>query len=263
MLMECYVDVSSDARHSKYYACGAAVGNHDQWDWFDMQWSHETHALKMPFRATDCEGGHGQFKNWPKPKRDALMGALVDIFLACKLFGVAAIVPVDEFRRSFPALRDRDAFFLAVTQVIMNMAHIANLAVFKAEMWFEQGPYNGMVHQVYDSVRALNWKPARSLGGIHFEGKKLRPLQAADLIARESFKHLDNLGVRKTRIPVRRMSDILCFMRWTEPALQRLAANGGPTNLMYLANLDAPDNAPQLVHFWKKSWAILEKEKPR
>jgi len=65
-MIECYIDDSSDERHEKFFACGAVVGNHDQWNLFEVYWGHETHGLKKPFHATDCEGGFDQFKSWPK-----------------------------------------------------------------------------------------------------------------------------------------------------------------------------------------------------
>lgn len=252
MLIESYFDDSSDPRREKYYACGGLMGNQEQWDLFDILWNTETQGLEKPFRATECECQHGQFKDWTKPRCDELMARLVRIITGLRLFGFASIVPIVEFGRVFPNLNSQDAFLLAVTQTIMNMAHIAHGADMDAELWFEKGQNNGAIVETFNSIGALDWKPARRLRGIHLEPKELRPLQSADLIAREAFKHIDNLNIRPTRIPVRRMSDTLFFILWTEGALEHLAANGGPKNMQFLGSFeDAPDGA-KLKHFWKK-----------
>lgn len=207
MLMECYFDDSADERHEKYYACGGLVGGQDQWDLFDALWSRETHALKEPFRATECECQHGQFRDWPKKRCDDLMARLVSVIRRCKLHGLASIVPIAAFNQAFPTLDNHEAFLLTVTHMIMDMAHIANQGALDAEFWFEKGPHNGAIVNIFNSIAALDWKPARRLRDIHLEPKKLRPLQSADLVAREAFKHIDNFGIRPMRKPVHRMSE--------------------------------------------------------
>jgi hypothetical protein len=72
-------------------------------------------------------------------------------------------------------------------------------------------------------------------------------LQAADLLAREAFKHLDNVGIRPTRKPVEKLREQLYFIPWNAEGLNHLAANGGPENLDLLANWDFSD-APRLGH---------------
>jgi len=264
MMMECYFDDSSDPKRQHYFACGGVVGGQEQWDAFDVLWANETAGLKEPFRATECECGHGQFTNWEKPERDALMARLVNVLHLFKLYGIASIVPIEAFKRVFPNLDSKEAFFLAVTQNIMNMAHVAhqsymNLLYLNADLWFERGPHNGAIQKIYDDICALDWKPAQRLTGFHLKTKELRPLQAADMVAREAFKHIDNLGIRQTRRPVLEMSDTLCFLLWTEKSLAYLAANGGPRNLKFLSEFNDSLDAPLLQHFWRKSWAFHEK----
>ena len=60
-------------------------------------------------------------------------------------------------------------------------------------------------------------------------------LQAADLIAREAFKYADNLGVRRTRMPVKRLKDRMSFHLWNRECLEFLRDRGGPENLRFLA----------------------------
>jgi len=249
MIMESYFDDSADPQRNKFYACGGFIGGPEQFDAFEITWGHLTSTLKEPFRSTDCETGHGQFENVPKAGRDKLMDRLVGVLFSTKLRGFASIIPIKEYREVYPASGEHDAFLLALRQAIMNMAFIANQLRNEIRLWFERGPIDSSIDRVYQTiVDWKEWEPSKRLRGIKFDTKKCKPLQAADLIAREAFKHVDNLGVRPTRIPVRRLEEqgALYFVLWNRAALSYLAANGGPSNLELLSKWDALPDAPRL-----------------
>jgi hypothetical protein len=199
MILEGYFDDSADDQRRKYYACGGAIGTPAQWDLFEALWSMETAHLKEPFRSTDCECGHGQFSDWPRPKRDDMMQRLVETIYKADLHGYAAVVPISDFKEVFSLLDVKEAFTLAASQVILNMAYVADSGMVDASLWFEDGPTNGAVLSANAAVHTLDWKPNRRLRGLTFADKKLRSLQAVDFVARESFKHIDNLGIRQPR----------------------------------------------------------------
>jgi hypothetical protein len=247
VILESYFDDSSDERGHSYCAYGGLIGGPNQWDACEIQWSHETHDLKEPFHSTDCETGHGQFGQWPKKDRDVLMAKLVTILRLTQLRGFASVVPIREYRNAFPACRNHDPYLLAVRHVIMNTAYIAHELRLDVRLWFEKGAMDAAILRDFKSIVAWNqWAPASRLRDIKFETKTLRPLQSADLIAREAFKHLDNLGVRPTRKPVVKMESQLYFVAWNEKALKYLANSGGPNNLEVLANWDKIKDAPRL-----------------
>lgn len=250
--IECYFDDSSDPKREKYYACGGLVGNLDQWTAFEIYWAHETRDLKLPFRSTDCECGHGQFGRWPKPKRDELMARLVNVIWSVQLVGFGYVVPIPTFKKTFPTLNADDAFALVATHAIVNAAMISHRGGFDASLWFEDGKQKGKTLAAYDSVKGLAWKPSGRLKGLHFGDKGLRPLQSADLLAREAFKHMMNLGLRGMRRPVQTMRHEIIFMLWTEAALEHLAHNGGPANLDFLVHRDEKKDAKLKHFYWKR-----------
>jgi hypothetical protein len=232
-----YLDDSSDKRREKYFAAGGLIGGESQWSTFDLRWLDETRELAEPFRSTDCETQHGQFKDWPKPKCDDLMGALVGLIRWYKLSAFASIVPISEYRAVFPEATEFDPYYLAVAHTIINMAVIGERASQYVKLWFEDGPTSGRTFEIYHSLGNVNtWSAARWLTNIDFGSKRLCPLQAADLVAREAFKHMDNLGVRKTRIPTERMKDMLTYIVWNRETLTYLRDNGGPSNLYLLTS---------------------------
>lgn len=233
-----YFDDSSDDRRQKYFAAGGLIGGEDQWFTFDMRWLDATRELKEPFRSTDCECNHGQFKRWKKQKCNALMDKLVTVIRFHQLMGFASIVPITEYRQVFPDSEEFDPYYLAVTHTIINMATLGYNIRHGVKLWFEDSTVTSQsTLRIYQSLRGLKtWNAAFRLQNIDFGGKELCPLQAADLVAREAFKHIDNLGSRPTRIPTKRMHDSLSFIVWNRPTLEYLRDNGGPNNLELLTS---------------------------
>jgi hypothetical protein len=122
------------------------------------------------------------------------------------------------------------------------------------KLWFEDSDTTSpSTFRIYQALRKLKtWPPASRLSNIDFGGKELCPLQAADLVAREAFKHISNLGVRPTRIPAKRMGDRLNFVVWNRETLEYLRDHGGPTNLELLTSWgDQGEKVPQMKVFWR------------
>jgi len=255
MVLESYFDDSSDDRRERYFAYGGLLGMPEQWDYFDILWNTATQGLSEPFRSTDCENGYGQFKDWPVPERKNLMARVTAVVSQLRLFGYASIIPIAEFKTVFPQLGEREAMRTALAHVVVNMASLANRMGIDVAIWFENGPSSGAAHDIFDSLKKGQWKSAQRLRGPHFENKWLRPLQSADLVAREAYKHIANLGVRPMRKSLVKISETQFFMLWNRGTLEHFAANGGPENLNALwESTDIPD-AAKLTHFsWNESW---------
>lgn len=251
-MIDSYFDDSADDRMERHCATGGFFGRAVQWDAFIIAWSQETHGLKKPFHTTDCEGGYEQFEGWPKEKRNELMAGLVSIIKGSKLAGFASIVPIQAYKAAFPNCESGDPYLLTIPHTIMNMASIADNADIGVNIWFELGGPKGFIGETFEAIKKMKWKPAQRLHALAFDTKELHPLQSADLLAREAFKHIDNIGVRPMRIPMKRMGDSNFFIAWTEDALRYLAANGGPQNLELLAHWDEYPDAPKLK--WHSLW---------
>jgi hypothetical protein len=258
IVMESYFDDSADPRRERYYACGGLFGRRNAIDFVDASWSYETkrEGLTKPVRCTELECGYGQFNDpaWPKSRRDNLMKRLVGVLRQYRVWGYASIVPADAYKRAFPRSTEHDPFLLAVTQTIHNMIHLAELAKAEVSMWFEDSKTYPSVARIYQDIKTSGLPAAFRMRGIAAASKKLRPLQAADLVAREAFKYRDNLGVRPTRKPVTELSEQLYFTCWTEEALHYLAQHGGRENLELLLEWDQRPDAPRLEMFIKRNF---------
>jgi len=246
MILESYFDDSSDDKRENYRAYGGLIGSAEQWDAQLLGWNNATYGLEEPVRSTDCEGGHGQFKGVDKAERDARMASMVDVIKTTKLGGFASIVPVRIYRQVFPNSRPNDPSLLALRQAIMNMAYIANNFQMDVQMWFELGNENASITKAFESIMGYSsWTPAKRLRSLLFDTKRCVGLQAADLVAREAFKHIANRGIRRMRIPVIRLSDRLAFVLWNKETLEFLAKNGGPEDVGLLADWDNRPGAPK------------------
>lgn len=245
-LLESYFDDSSDDRRVRYCAYGGWIGSSAQWDAQLIGWNNASFGLKQPFRSTECEGGHGQFDGVEKPERDARMSRMVDVLRATELRGFASIVPIPIFKEVFRRRTEDDAYVISLEHSIMNMAYIAHELQMDVQIWFEQGPQNGAINRAFDRiVKCKSWEPSKRLRSLSFDTKRSVHLQAADLVAREAFKHIDNRGVRPMRIPVRRLADRLAFVLWNRQTLDFLAKSGGPESIEVLAHWDNLPNAPK------------------
>lgn len=190
------------------------------------------------------------------------MARLTNVVRQLRLYGYASIIPIAAFKEVFPLLKEHEAFHVAMAHVAVNMARIADQGNMDAAVWFENGSHGGAAKDIFDSLKKTTWKPAQRLRGPYFGPKELRPLQSADLIAREAFKHIDNLNVRPIRKPLIKLSQTLFFMLWNQGTLEHFAANGGPKNLQAMyTSADIPDAAKLKHFFWKKSRMGHEKTK--
>lgn len=236
-----YFDDSSDSRRERYFALGGLVATEEHWlaSDFHMKWAVATASLKDPFRSTECETQHGQFKNWKKEECTALMDRLTSIIIDSQLSGFACVVPVQLYNAIFPGSSLYDPYYLAVKSTIVVMAELGRENQYPhgfggMRCWFEDSENTtGKTFEIYRGLRGVkSWDAAQFLAPApEFETKRLWQLQAADLVAREAFKHFDNLGNRNTRIPVNRLDKRLNFCCWNRETLLYLRDHGGPDDL--------------------------------
>ena len=226
-----YFDDCSDDKRRRYVAIGGLIAGESHWNGcgFHVDWAVATQRLKEPFHATECETQKGQFKDWTKEECDQLMARLVSILVDKRLHGFASVVPVDLYRRLFPDAGEYDPYYLAVTHSIVGLASIEDVSItissgsvgWNAGLKTVMPPPDAQETFTNPSKSSERWPDADMLMPTpNFKDKGLWTLQAADLVAREAFKHFDNIGKRDTRIPVKRMLSLLNFARWNEETLE-------------------------------------------
>jgi hypothetical protein len=175
------------------------------------------------------------------------------------IFG--SIVPIPDYHAVFPDANEYDPYYLAVKHSLVNMAYIGRLSrhdrnFTSISLMHEEGDRIGRVFEIYRAMKSLtDWPDAKYLAGFSEGSKKVSGLQAADLVAREAFKHADNMGVRKMRKPVQHLADQFSFHVWTRECLEYLRDRGGPEDLSLIANWSQKgEKPPQMVHLYADSF---------
>ena len=257
MVLKGFFDDSGDDKKKRFSVVGGLVGSPIQWSYLEKDWSVATYDLKEPFHATDCEAQRGCCEGWPVHKTTALMKKLTGIIESRRLCGFASIVPVEDYRAVFPKSGKHDPYFLALKQTIINMGYICRLSALSGYLdsvtiCHEDGPTSPAAFQIYHDFKNLaGWDDSKYLVGFSVGDKRLCSLQAADLIAREAFKHPDNIGVRKPRKPLVTLHKRSSFHVWTRAALEHLKAKGGQDNLKALTEwAQTGEQVPQMINWF-------------
>jgi len=238
-----YFDDSSDDKREAHVAIGGIIGHEILLNLVEGNWIEQTKELREPFRSTDCECQHGQFKDWPKSKCDDLMKRLVGVLSDTRVGCYAFDVPVNLYRDVFPDSGDDEPMRLATAHTIVEMARLARRHKEQIRLWFEDGPSRSLTDQTFRALKSLNawrWDERGTLFGISFDDKRLIPLQAADLVAREGFKLAYNRGIRPLRKPVLGFWDRMGMGMYVREVFELLKNKGWPSNLEAVVSL--PDD---------------------
>jgi hypothetical protein len=258
MVLRCYFDDSGDSKKERFSAVGGLIGGKDQWFSFEKAWSVATYELKVPFHSTDCEAQRGCCDGWSIERCNSLMKELVRIIEGTQLHGVGFVVPIAEYRAVFPNADQFDPYFLALKQTIINMAYLGRNTDGPVDihMIHELGPTSSAVVRIFNELKALKtWKDGARLKQLSHGDKALTGLQGADFIAREAFKHADNMGLRRIRKPLKALKDRISFHLWTRECLEYLRDRGGQENLETLASWgQTGEKPPQMIALWREGY---------
>ncbi len=252
VVVRAYFDDSGDSSGNKILAIGGIVGFPEQWELFDQPWKQATKELSGSFHATDAEALRGCCEGWTREQHNTMMKDVVSAIISCGLRPFGTIVDVEAFRKVFPG-SSVDAYSLIFAHTAINLAISAEIdeAAFgrkdnEVHIWHEGGPRENKLGEIFLRLRNLtDWLPSKYLKTFTIGTKDMPAIQAADLIARETFKYADNLGERDTRIPVQRFieNSKIRFFPWDRRCLERLRTYGSPDDLIAIIKCMS-DNPP-------------------
>lgn len=198
-VFEAYLDESGTGK--PYFAVGGLVGPADDWVQFAQDWEAIIRPLGIKaYHATDCEDGRGEFRDWPKEKRNDLTVNLIDCISKRKFFGVGLSAIVADFKevlhpkpehlfRDLYSLLLRHVIGTAVVQMVQRAPgqHLAVICDWQQEF---DGAGIKMFRSMADDAE---WEYSRKLETINYASKeKVLPLQAADQAAYEAYKLIVN-----------------------------------------------------------------------
>jgi len=237
-MLTAYFDDSGTDAGSKAAVVAGYLGTTTNWKRFAEEWR----ALLSDYgisimRRTDLENYQGEFKNWNGALRTELLRKAHKIIRQSTYTGVGSAILKDDFEKILPA-----GFSRNYGNMYAWCAHICTVAISR---WCDRHDYSGPVNFVFEAgtigvgqisamFRVLHkdlWcRQKYHIGTWSFGGKDILPLQAADTIAYEWYKFVDNEAIQGHRREMRQSAvDLLRedeyeYFRWAdEPIFDGLA----------------------------------------
>jgi hypothetical protein len=187
------------------------------------------------FHAVDFYAKQGEFQGWDQPRSTAFVRELIQIIHRFDVYGFHAAVKIADFRVAFPsAVQPNAPHMLCMRACIENVLYMTQELDEEVAFVFEDNEKAGYRPLVlYDLLKQKRIPGYKRMGSKGFVAqKKFPPLQAADLIAWEGRRHLDN-EVQELNIPLRKTLQLLAsknrlFGRlWDLEKLNDAKASGG------------------------------------
>lgn len=184
------------------------VGTEKQWEKFDRDWLKVLNAEDIPyFHAVECERGSGNFYGLDVMKRGKIVENLVRVIRDGSLqpYTYGIVIPHFnemslEFKTHYTNGHPDIPYYLCLAQTFMKVSHAAdNLPVGEKVLFLfeKQDEFEDEARRLFEEFKGNpKWPNSGRLRDCHFIQKEdvadYPGLQAADLIAYETYRQLDN-----------------------------------------------------------------------
>ena len=201
-----YGDETGTDNTSRICAIGGLIGTESMWRKFDDKWNKILSIEGIPyFHTVDCERGKDDFYGLDVMKRGRIVDRLVCIIADSPLaiYGYAVVKPHffawnEDDRKHFTNGHPENPYYLVLNHLFVCSSHYAD-SFDKSErieyLFEQQQQFEADARRIFGELRAGPlWKNHFRLGEIDFRGDiaKYPGMQAADLIAYEMFRQMDN-----------------------------------------------------------------------
>ena len=218
-ILSSYFDDSGTDAGSRTAVVAGYVGSDFQWKRFADRWTTALAAEHVSvMRRSSLENFKGEFlTGWNDSRRTAFVKRLHSIIKTCTYSAVAAVVVKEDFERVMPRW----------VHELMGGPYgwCAFMCVFAMRGWCQEKNHSGPVNWIFESgtegaqqvmqmfqaIEFAGLKENYQVGALAFAGKEVKPLQAADLVAYETFKHAENQILDQGRLRKQRGSAIDLF----------------------------------------------------
>jgi hypothetical protein len=219
MYLQTFCDESSDGKSERTIVLAGYVGTENQWQRFDEEWKNTLSEYDVVvFHSVDCEAGKKSFQRFHSNKRATLQRQLINVINSSGVTGVSVGMFVEDYYaisdlREFEKIPNglsisgnlSDPYFLPfkllIEQIVFNAPSIGADDQLQIGFTFDrntkvQGRAKGMYENLFKWDRP--WTKNLDPLGIKFADKsRISALQAADFLAYESFRWLDESHRRK------------------------------------------------------------------
>jgi hypothetical protein len=194
-----YGDESADETKQRVFSVAGLFGS--EADWRDLYGKWQARTGGKIFHASDCDTNHGDFKTGTDKENKKLYADLSKIIGSSKLIGAAAAISLPDYRELLAARIDENPYYVCFYSVIGALASDSAVCIPRDSIKFvfdRNSEIEFNAAQLYDHF-IRNDKDADTAykrymhDEIAFATRETIGIQAADLLAREAMKHMDNL----------------------------------------------------------------------
>ena len=197
-----YFDDSGHSINSPVLTVAGVVAKASKWESFEEKWAKRLRRAKVPmFHMTDYESGKQDFTGWGHRKRMAFivdLAAIVKNTIEC---GVGASVLMEDWQTVMPKnfvdadfVARRGPYSLLFQICLEKIEEVVKVPASEtiACVFDENNFVRGAIAEHYRDVKK-GQKLENTFGALVFDNKaNLLPLQAADMVAYEAYKHVTN-----------------------------------------------------------------------
>ena len=194
-MIQAYLDEAGTHDQATIIVMAGLLSSNKRWLKFEKQWNAVLNpdGGKRVFHATDCLGkdGYGDFRGWPKEKRDSLVEALIPIARTQTLASFACAFSLKDYSEVVPQwIQEKWAhpYYVAMFS-IANILYInrARLSLRNEKIGFvfaRKPKFVGLLTDLYDDMKYSGALFREILGKMTPYGtpEENIPIQAADLL---------------------------------------------------------------------------------
>jgi hypothetical protein len=207
-----YGDESADETRTRVFTIAGLLGDNTDWAKFRKNWKDRTGD--EVFHATACDSDHEPYKQTGHRENKKLYADLSHIIADSNLLGYAISISLPDYKELIAPCLDDNPYYLCFQGVVIYLGRKAALCIppDRIEFIFDRNyhiEYNAGA--LYDRIINANLRPEmESLMSekVSFATREEAGIQAADLVAREGMKLLDNRSGPVSR-PTRLATQVL------------------------------------------------------
>jgi hypothetical protein len=199
VLLNGYFDESGTHDASRTISVAGYLSTPDRWCNFDKAWKAALDDFDLDFfHMTDFVARKGDYENWSDEVRGERIARLIKIINDHAMASVGFALPLRDYYSTFSKSAKRysgGAYGLAAISCFMDAALAIQPPILDAKIAyiFESGVKGkGQVMKVFDKAyEDANLRKKRYMLSLGYKDKRdFRPLQAADILAYELYRHL-------------------------------------------------------------------------
>ena len=238
-----YGDESADETKKRVFAIAGLFGHDHDWNIFREQWKARTGG--KIFHAAECDSDKGDYEYTGHDENKKLYADLSHIIADSKLIGRSIAIHLKEYNETLGPMLDKEPYYLCFIDIVIHLARQAVLCIPRDRIKFIFDRNTQIEHsagELYGGIINKDYPHFKELmdDEIGFATRKEVGIQAADLIAREGMKLLDNHGTaRPTRLSTqvlqscKRIKFRSLRREWFEETIRGAAQQTDPRYAMY------------------------------